>query len=86
MIVAIHINCEASKEVQRESRLRVNVDEIVGVVMVLRLVIQSHPAVFAIRHVDVVSKTCGFLHWIAADLANIALLNRTAKLGAYLHC
>ena len=51
MIVAIGINCEASKIVQFESRLRVNVDKAVGVVGSLRLVIQSHPSVFAVRHV-----------------------------------
>ncbi len=46
----------------------------------------SHPSVFAIRHVNVVTETCEFSIWIFSSVPYVAVLNRTEELGAYLFC
>ena len=74
MEVATGINCETSKIMQRESRLWVNVDKAVGVVSLLGLVIQSHPSVFAIRHVNVVYEACNFSDGIVSNIPGVAVL------------
>ena len=71
---------------QRESSLRVDVDKAVSVASLLRLVIQSHLSVFAIRQVNVVTETCDFSLWIVSNIPNIAVLNRSEKLGGHLFC
>ena len=66
--------------------MKVLVDETVNVIMILGFVIEGHPAVIAIGHVDVVTQTSCCAGWIVRDRSDVAILNCIVKFRDRLHC
>jgi hypothetical protein len=81
MVAAICLDCEVAAEVHRKSRLRIDVDESIGVMRIIRgHVIKGYPASFAVGHVDAVAEARCFGLCVVRNHSGVANLSRKVKL------
>ena len=54
MVFSLRVDCETPGDMQSEAPFRIDVNEAVSEVAVLWFVVQRHPLIFSIGHVEVV--------------------------------